>query len=227
MSINSMQLTALCAAANAERWAGSSLVSVLPVVRTALQVSNRDDYDVGWCEVVDNLIGEPAQHDPTGQSHAAYDRADLGLLCDQRHRVEDRVVEFPTETAPTFLVPADGRLKLFRGRPKAVELARHRPRISFSIRRLTSSQGSSRAVPDSIATTRRSISAAHAASASGSAGPSRLASISAASSARASTSSRKASARTASAGLVMAVILARLTPPNKRVNLSVDPPSIK
>lgn len=72
----------------------------------------------------------------------------------------------------------------------------HRPSTSRSMRRFTSDQGSSRIVPASIAAIRRSISAFHAASASGSAGPSRLASNSAASSARASGSRRKASAKT-------------------------------
>lgn len=196
-------------------------MSVLPVVRSALQVSDCDDHDVGWCEMVDNLIWEPADQDPTGRSHAAYNRADFGLLCDQRYRAGDCVVELAAKPASTLLVPANCRIEFFRRGLDALELARHRPRISCSIRRFTSFQGSSRAVPDSMAATRRSISAAHAASAPRSVGPSRLASISAASSARASTSSRRASARTASAGLVMAVILPPLTPPNKRVNLSV------
>ncbi len=98
------------------------------------------------------------------------------------------------------LAPARSAYSLARSR----ELKRlHRPSKSFSIRRLTCSQGSRRSVPASMASIRRSISSFQAASASGSAGPSRLARISAASSARVAESKRRASARTALAPFVM------------------------
>ena len=171
--------------------------------------------------MVNDLVRERPHQHPPGRSTGANSRADLRAFCNQRHRGGDSVEELGSKSASTLLVPVNRFGELFRGGLDTAELTRHRPRMSLSMRRFTSSQGSSRAVPDSIAATRRWISVAHAASASGSAGPSRLASISAASSARASTSSRRASARTASAALVMAVILPRVSPPNKRVNLTV------
>ena len=184
-------------------------------------MSDRHYDDVGRREMVDDLVGKSTDQNPTRRSTTANDRAKLGLFCDQRHRVGNRIVELCAEPAPPILVPSNRRLELARGELKTLEPVFHRSRISFSIRRFTSSQGSRRAVPASIAETLRSISAAHAASASGSAGPSRLARISAASSARASTSRRRASARTASAGFVMRVILLRRTPPNNRLQATL------
>ena len=197
------------------------LLPTLPVVRSALEMRDCHDHDFGSSEMVNDLVREGPHQHPPGRSTGANRRADLRAFCNQRHRGGDSVEELGSKSASTLLVPVNRFGELFRGGLDTAELTRHRPRISLSMRRFTSSQGSSRAVPDSIAATRRWISVAHAASASGSAGPSRLASISAASSARASTSSRRASARTASAALVMAVILPCVSPPNKRVNLTV------
>ena len=205
--------------ASARRTRG--LLPTLPVVRLALEMRDCHDHDFGSSEMVNDLVREGPHQHPPGRSTGANSRADLRAFCNQRHRGGDSVEELDSKSASTLLVPVNRFGELFRGRLDTAELTRHRPRMSLSMRRFTSSQGSSRAVPDSIAATRRWISVAHAASASGSAGPSRLASISAASSARASTSSRRASARTASAALVMAVILPCVSPPNKRVNLTV------
>ena len=202
------------------RWAGWA-VAFFPVVRSTLQMSDRHNDDVGRSEMVDDLVRESTDQNSARRSTTADDHANLRLSCDQRHRAGDCIVELCAKPATPFLVPPNRRLELGRGELKALDPALHRPRISFSIRRFTSSQGSRSAVPDSMAETLRSISAAHAASASGSAGPSRLARISAASSARASTSSRRASARTASAGFVMGVILLRRTPPNNRLQAMV------
>ena len=115
----------------------------------------------------------------------------------------DLVQQFATQTTALGLLPASC-LGKFGGRKRiGADRERHRPRTSRSMRRLTSSQDSRVALPDSMDATRRSISAAHSASASGSAGPSRLAKSSAARSARACSSRRSASAKTAAAGRVM------------------------
>jgi hypothetical protein len=133
--------------------------------------------------------------------------------------VSDRVAttlskNSPPQTGASRFVPADSFTELGGGRRAGPDRS-HRPRRSRSIRRLTSSQSSSLAVPASISATRRSISAAHATSASGSSGPARLARSSAAISARASTSSRKASARTVRADLVMSRSYSADSPLNK------------
>src|SRR5262249_19233570 len=144
-------------------------------------------------------------------------RSNFGLPFDALYRGLDRIVQFGAKSRPLRFVPLHCVGELFGGWPNNPGASSHRPRIAFSIRRFTSSQDSSLALPAFRSVTRRSISACQASSASGSLGPSRLASISAASCARESASSRRASASTASVAFVISVIYAEGEPPNKRI----------
>lgn len=165
------------------------------------------NHHVRWSEAIHDLVRESSNRHAAGMTIGGDRRSDLRSGFDEREGGDDRVEELTTEAGSASFVPTDGLGKFLGSGLAGAERPIHRPRISFSTRRLTSVQGSSFTVPASIAATRRSISIAHAAPASGSAGPSRLAKSSAATSARASRSRRNASARTASAGLVMSSIL--------------------
>ena len=165
-----------------------------PITRPPSQVSDGHDNDLIWPEAVDYLIWECGDQDSTRVAVLRDYRADFGMGANAGKGCVSRVQEFTAEPGSLGFVPSDRFPEFFGGRCTGKNL--HRPRISLSIRRLTASQGSSSTVPPSMASTRRSISVAHAASASGSAGPSRLFRSSAASSARASISRRRASTRT-------------------------------
>src|SRR5438128_355799 len=171
------------------------------------------DDDFGRVETVDDLIWKARDQHAPGLGIVATEGADLGTGLNQGHRLGHGIKELAAETWTPLLVPPNSVDQLVRRGLAGANRASHRSRISFSILRFTASQGSSWTVPASIAATRRVISTSHAASASGSAGPSRLASSSAASSARASTSSLRASARTASAALVIEESYVRLGRP--------------
>ena len=166
-----------------------------PVPWTPFQVGNRHNHYLGSPESVDDLIREPAHQYAPGQAVRRDGTPQFGTGLDLRETRGNRVKEVTPKTGALSLAPAHG-LRQFvgsrLGRPDV-----HRPRISRSILRLTSNQGSSWTVPPSIAETRCSISRDQASSVSGSAGPSRLPSSSVASSARALRSRRRASARTA------------------------------
>ena len=164
-------------------------------------MSDRDDNDLSACETVNDLIRESGHERATGVAIGGYCRPDSGTRLDTRDGGADRVEEYAAEAGTASLVPSHSLAQLRAGRCDGAD--RHRPRISRSILRLTSSQDSTRTVPAWMAATRRSISTFQAASASGSGGPSRLPRSSAATSARASTSRRNASARTARAAFVM------------------------
>ncbi len=129
--------------------------------------------------------------------------------------MDDGIEEFATESGVLLLVPQCGGGKFFAGCFEVSWGPSQRPRISVAIRRLAFSQDSSRSVPTSSAFTRRSISSAHAVAASGSEGPSRLASNSAANSARAFSSNRRASARRDSVAFVIALFYAAFPRPTR------------
>ena len=111
--------------------------------------------------------------------------------------------------------------KLFAGCFEVSEYPSHRPRMSLAIRRFALSHDSNFSVPASSAFTRRWISLSQALAASGSAGPSRLASSSAARSVRAFALSRRASASTDSVAFVIFPDYPRGRPPNQ----TLQPPS--
>lgn len=136
------------------------------MARTAFEVANGDNHDLRGGEPVDDLIRETPNQDTTSLGIVAIDRADFGLCLDQRHQLGDGIQERATQNLSPRFVPADRVDQLLRRRLADANRARHRPRSSLSIRRFTSSQGSSFTVPASIAATRRAISASHAASAS-------------------------------------------------------------
>jgi len=181
----------------------SRSVAVLPVAGPSLQMRDRDDHDLVWADAIDYLVGE-SQDDESARPGVGRDAcACMGVAFNKVEYVIDSIEQLSAKARPLCFVPAHRRFQFGGRRLAHPDRGRHLPRSSLSIRLLTRSQGSSFAVPASIAATRRSISAAHAAFASGSAGPSRLASNSAASSARDSGSSRRASASTAWAVLLM------------------------
>ena len=136
-------------------------------------------------------------HRSSGNTELSADSCDanFGVCLNELDSVAHRFEESAAQAWPPLFVPANG-FSQFVGRGLTELEPLHRPRISFSIRRFRSDQGSSRMVPCSTASIRRSISRSHAASASGSAGPSKLANSSAASSARVAGSRRNASAKT-------------------------------
>src|SRR5437867_5791145 len=181
---------------------------MLPEPRAAFQMSDRQDHDLSIFQAVDDLVGEVCDQHAAAFGVFVSGRSDLRLALDALDRCLDGVVKLSAQAGPTRFIPAHS-LGEFLGRESGdpdVALAPHRPRIDFSIRRFTSAHDSSLSLPASKSATRRAISAFQAWSASGSAGPSRLASISAASRARESASSLRASASTASVAFVMPVL---------------------
>jgi len=194
-------------------------------------MSNCHNDDLGRLESVHDLVRKPSYQRAARLAVGRDRHSDFRVRFNKCEECADLVEELTAEARAPGFVPADRLAEFVGGWLTRADRPRHRPRISRSIRRFTSPQGSNLTVPASIAATRRSISAAHAASAAGSAGPSRLAKSSAATSARASRSRRKASARTASAAFVMSPILRSDSPPNKRLQpsgqVSQDGPRLK
>jgi hypothetical protein len=178
------------------------LSTVLPIVWTAAAMRHGDYVDVLVTDPVDDFVGETYDAQlATGQS-ALSGRADFRMCANTFDCLDNSVEQFCTQSCSPRLVPLNCRCQFVCS--GLTELRRlHRPRMSFSIRRRTLSQGSNGMAPLSIAAMRRSISASHACSAPGSDGPSKLASSSAANSARVSSSRRSASAKTEVIGLVM------------------------
>ena len=184
-------------------FSSGNLRPFLPVTRPAFQVGDCDDDNLVRQQAIYNLIGKPLHQHTSGLVVGRGWCADFGVSVNAISRRDDGVEEFGAESGTLLLIPLNGRGKFFPCGPDVSDGACHRPRTWLAIRRLTSFQDSNGSVPASSALTRRSISAAQACSAPGSAGPSRLASSSDAISARAFASSRRASARTDSVVLVM------------------------
>ena len=182
-------------------WADSS-TSILPIAWATLQVGNRHNHDLGWPEPIHDLVGKA--------SHECATRLTIG---------GDRLADFRLDSTRVLVAATASK----NSRPRPARRTSYQRTAPVSSPEAGSLDRTARFTgreylfdpasdvlpglklhrPASIAATRRSISTAHAASASGSAGPSRLARSSAATSARASRSRRKASARTASAALVI------------------------
>ncbi len=177
-----------------------------PVIWAPACVRHRDNVRAVTPDLIDEMVREPLNKQLPHGRPARSRRAAFWMLTDQLDRASDRVEEFATEARTLSIVPTNRLGQILRRRFAEVNDG-HRPRISASIRRLTDSQGSSGAVPDSMAASRRSISVSQASSAWGSVGPERLPNNSAANSARAEVSNRRASTRTAAVDLVMNRIL--------------------
>jgi len=193
-----------------------------PETRATLQLGECGNANAVGADAVDNLIGE-ARDEYSTPVDLPPTRSRLWSLGDSVHCPANRVKELATKPGPLSLVPPN-RVDQFLGRrPDCTDRSNHRPRVSLSMRFLTSSQDSDSTVPASIASVRRRISCSQADSAPASAGPSRLARTSAASSARSSGPRRKASASTALAALVMPGIVRSSRPPNNRVNATGRP----
>ena len=200
------------------------LISFPPVSRPSFQVSNCDDDNLVLRMTVDNLIRKPL-HQHAACSAIARKRAYFLLCLNEGCRLNDGINEFSTQPRPLPFVPLDGCGKLVACFFEISDCPRHRRRMSFAIRRFALSHDSNVAVPASIERTRRWISFSQAESASGSAGPSRLASNSAASSARAFASSRRALASTDSAAFVILQYYIRGRPPNRRLEQTLGGPA--
>jgi len=121
-----------------------------------------------------------SMHQHTACSPIARERADFGLRLNEGCRMSNGIEEFPTQSATLLFVPAGRRRQTLP--PCCFEISQcpgHCPRMSRAIRCFTLSHDSSFSVPASSASTRRLISLSQEMAASGSAGPSRLASNSA------------------------------------------------
>ncbi len=181
----------------------TELAPTPPIARTPLGVRDGDDNNLGRRQSVDDVVGEAGQQEPASAAVCRERRPHFWGRLEALDGFDNGFKQLAPQTLAESLVPLDGFGELLRGVGVNTKRSGHRAARPRSMRRFTSSQGSSRALPDSMAATRRSISCAHAVSAPGSSGPSRLAKSSAASSALASTSSFRASTSTACAALVM------------------------
>jgi len=200
---------------------------VLPETGTAFRMGKCENHNFLRPVEVDDVIGGIEKRRPFGSlDHRTSGprRRDRPESTPARRRWQPRTQ--PRDRALLF-VPLNRGSKLGGRRLGRAKTQSHLPRSSFSIRRLTSSHGSSSRVPASSACTRRLISASHAVAAPGSAGPSRLAKSSVASSARSERPRRKAFARTLSVALVMPHMIRQGWPPNNRLNLPVRPVTVR
>ena len=166
---------------------------------------------------VDNVVGESANEDPTDVFvvNARRPRPDPRVLFDPGHRSINRCEKLPAESDPMLLVPAHG-FRHFGVRLLADPKRQLQRLLSpFRIRSRTSGHGLPGSSPERARAARRSISAAHAASASSSGAPSKLASNSATSSARSGRPSFRASSSSLSPTLLTETRLPRGAPSNK------------
>src|SRR5438876_2509076 len=138
------------------------------------------DLDIGLTKPVDDLVREPCDQDAPGFRVGVGCRSNFRLSFDGLDGSDDGIEQLRAKPRSLRFVPTDRIREFVRHGFADPDATPHRPRMPFSIRRLTWSQGSSLTLPAFRSATRRSISAIHAVSASGSAGPSRLARSSAA-----------------------------------------------
>ena len=146
-------------------------------------MGDRDDDNLVFRNTVYDLIWK-SLHQHMTCSAITRKRAHFGLSLNEGCCMNDSIEEFTAQSGTLLFVPTDGGSKLFARLFEVTKCPSHRPKMSLAIRRLTLSHDSSCSVPASSASTRRRISSSQAVAASGSEGPSRLASNSAASSAR-------------------------------------------
>jgi len=133
---------------NFRRFRASRTVS--PVARTSACVSDCDDVDVFVANAVDHAVRKSVNVELTAGATSAARRTNFWLRPNKFNRRRYGIEELSTEADATLFVLPDGRGQLLRG--GIAEMDRlHRPRMSFSIRRFTDSQGSRPISPDSIA----------------------------------------------------------------------------
>jgi len=128
-----------------------------PIVRAPTRVGDRDDRDRVTADIVDDLIRKAwDQMTPYGKAgRTRHRRARVGMLLDHIEYRGDEIPELCTETGALLLMPSNRLGELRCSRLADSDRSRHRPRISLSMRRLTSSQGSSFSLPASIRSIRR------------------------------------------------------------------------
>jgi len=113
-------------------------------------VSDCDDVDVFVANAVDHAVRKSVNVELTAGATSAARRTNFWLRPNKFNRRRYGIEELSTEADATLFVLPDGRGQLLRG--GIAEMDRlHRPRMSFSIRRFTDSQGSRPISPDSIA----------------------------------------------------------------------------
>ena len=164
-----------------------SVTSPAPVARPAARMREGHNIEVVASIKHHDRIGKAAEQKTTDSNLRAHSRdgcGGVGLTGKLFESARNRDQELPTKCWTLSLVPANGLGQLLLRLWADPDWRRHRSRISRSRRRRTSTQSSPAVCSASRLATRRSISAAHAASRSRSAGPSRLARSSVASSAR-------------------------------------------
>ncbi len=125
-------------------WSSSRprLMAVSPVAWPSTGVRNGDDVDVVVRNAVNDVLGKTRYSKLTTRNPAGSWRTDFGVRPNQVDRADEGIVEIAAQARSTVLVPSDGLDQLLRGGIAEVKRL-HRPRMSFSIRRLTCSQGSS------------------------------------------------------------------------------------
>ncbi len=111
--------------------------TVFPVIGPSLQVSDRDDHEFVWSQSVNELIRKPVQQNAARLSVARTLNADLGVGSESFDCGNDGVKEVSAEARTPALVPLNSVHEFVRSGSAEANRPDHRPRISFSIRRLT------------------------------------------------------------------------------------------
>ena len=136
--------------ANNDQAMCEALRSIPPVTWTPACVSDRDDINVLVANSVDDAVRKSVNVELAARWASAMLRTNFWVRLNEFDRRGYGVEQLSAEMDTTVLVPSNCCGQLRRGR--IAELDRlHRPRMSFSIRRFTDSQGSRRISPDSIA----------------------------------------------------------------------------
>ncbi len=191
--------------------------STQPIGGPSPIMRNREDLQPVRQFDVDDVVREPANENPTDilVRNSGRSRSDARVLFDPGYRCINSREKLSAEFEPMPLIPTRGFRRL--GVCLLADPKRQLQRLPSPslIRRRTSGHGFPGSSPERARAARRSISAAHAASASPSRAPSKLASNSAASSARSGRPSFRASSSSFSPTFLTETRLSRGAPSNK------------
>src|SRR5262245_61730096 len=110
-------------------------------------MSDRQHEDLVGSETIHDLEGESVDQKASILRVGLSNRTDLGLLLDALDCRADGIEEFGSEATTSGFVPAHRLDELLDRGLAYAGLALHRPRIAFSMRFLTSSQGSNLSWP--------------------------------------------------------------------------------
>ncbi len=110
-------------------------------------MSDGHDLDSVLSQMVYNLVGEPTDQDASCLRVGVGCRSDFGLSIDALDGGGDGIEQLGAQTRSSCFVPTDRIGEFVRRGSADLDATPHRPRIPFSIRRLTCSQGSSLTLP--------------------------------------------------------------------------------